>query len=307
MGQQWMELQAWIFPQRHFRENLGLGEGGEEGRDNDIVRATFERTGVSVMGKRMFDAGEEMWPENPPFFIPDAALTHFRRAVERGTRAEAAWTSRYSAYAQAFPDLARELEQVIAGDMPANWDEDIPVFPADDKGIATRVASGKVMNAIAPRMPALIGGSADLDQSLDLDASRVDAVVAHLGDQLRLHRGEHALHGVGRDGVEVGRERADLLVHRVGHEQADRREDPGEGRDEDASDADRLRQASDVRRAGAAERDGRVLTRITAPCEADEPHRVLHVEVDDAVHGCRGLRDRATQGVRDRRQRRFRV
>src|ERR1700746_3216257 len=55
---QWMELQQWIFPQRFFRENLKLGEGGEEGRDNDIARETFERTGASVMGKRMFDLGE---------------------------------------------------------------------------------------------------------------------------------------------------------------------------------------------------------------------------------------------------------
>src|SRR5712691_6601892 len=58
---QWMELQQWIFPQRFFRENLKLGEGGEEGRDNDIVRETFERTGASVMGKRMFDLGEQAW------------------------------------------------------------------------------------------------------------------------------------------------------------------------------------------------------------------------------------------------------
>jgi hypothetical protein len=56
MEQQWMELQQWIFPQRFFRENLKLGEGGEEGRDNDIARKTFECTGASVMGKRMFDA-----------------------------------------------------------------------------------------------------------------------------------------------------------------------------------------------------------------------------------------------------------
>ena len=58
MGRQWMELQAWVFPQRFLRENLQLGEGGEEGRDNDIVRETHLRTGASVMGKRMFDAGE---------------------------------------------------------------------------------------------------------------------------------------------------------------------------------------------------------------------------------------------------------
>lgn len=63
MGQQWMELQQWVFRQRHFRENLQLGKGGEEGRDNDIVAEAFQRTGASVMGKRMFDAGEQMWPE----------------------------------------------------------------------------------------------------------------------------------------------------------------------------------------------------------------------------------------------------
>ncbi|MFI1918279.1 dihydrofolate reductase family protein [Nocardia sp. NPDC020380] len=79
MGKQWMELQQWVFPLRFFRENLGLGDGGEEGRDNDIARETFERTGASVMGKRMFDAGEEMWPENPPFHTPVFVVTHEKR------------------------------------------------------------------------------------------------------------------------------------------------------------------------------------------------------------------------------------
>jgi dihydrofolate reductase len=79
MGKQWMELQQWIFPQRFFRENLGLGEGGEEGRDNDIVRETYERTAVSVMGKRMFDAGEAMWPDNAPFHTPVFVVTHTKR------------------------------------------------------------------------------------------------------------------------------------------------------------------------------------------------------------------------------------
>src|SRR5437879_6944231 len=76
---QWMELQQWIFPQRFFRENLKLGEGGEEGRDNDIVRETFERTGASVMGKRMFDAGEQGWPEEAPFHTPVFVVTHEQR------------------------------------------------------------------------------------------------------------------------------------------------------------------------------------------------------------------------------------
>ncbi len=79
MGRQWMELQRWVFPQRFFRENLGLGKGGEEGRDNNIVRETFERTGASVMGKRMFDAGEQAWPEDAPFHTPVYVVTHEKR------------------------------------------------------------------------------------------------------------------------------------------------------------------------------------------------------------------------------------
>jgi dihydrofolate reductase len=79
MGQLWMELQQWAFPQRFIRENLKLGEGGEEGRDNDILQATFERTGASVMGRRMFDAGEKMWPEEAPFRTPVFVVTHEKR------------------------------------------------------------------------------------------------------------------------------------------------------------------------------------------------------------------------------------
>ena len=76
---QWMELQAWVFPTRFFRENLNFGEGGEEGRDNDIARETFERTGSSVMGKRMFDVGAPMWPEEAPFHTPVFVVTHEKR------------------------------------------------------------------------------------------------------------------------------------------------------------------------------------------------------------------------------------
>ncbi|HSQ80565.1 MAG TPA: transketolase [Casimicrobiaceae bacterium] len=105
------------------------------------------------------------WPAEPAFHIPEEALACFREAVERGAQAEAAWNRQFSAYAQAFPDLARELGQMVGGELPASWDADIPVFPPDAKGMATRVASGKVMNAVAPRVPALMGGSADLDPS----------------------------------------------------------------------------------------------------------------------------------------------
>ncbi|SAL78430.1 transketolase [Caballeronia telluris] len=105
------------------------------------------------------------WPTEPAFYIPEPAQAHFRRALAEGQHSEAEWNTRFSAYTQAFPGLAEELLNATRGELPAGWDRDIPLFPADAKGIATRVASGKVMNAIAPRLPSLMGGSADLDPS----------------------------------------------------------------------------------------------------------------------------------------------
>ncbi len=105
------------------------------------------------------------WPAEPPFFIPDEALAHFRESVTKGQRAEAEWKERFSAYVRKFPAVAGELEQALRGELPAGWEESIPDFPADAKGLATRVASGKVLNAIAPKLPTLIGGSADLNPS----------------------------------------------------------------------------------------------------------------------------------------------
>jgi transketolase len=105
------------------------------------------------------------WPTEPLFLIPEPALAHFREALDRGAREQAAWNDRMTAYERAFPDAAQELRRSLRGDLPPGWDADIPLFPADAKSIATRVASGKVMNAIAPRLPALTGGSADLDPS----------------------------------------------------------------------------------------------------------------------------------------------
>lgn len=72
---QWGRLHSWVFPQRFFRENLKLGDGGETGADNQILERTFRRTGVSIMGKRMFDAGEALWPEEAPFHTPVFVLT----------------------------------------------------------------------------------------------------------------------------------------------------------------------------------------------------------------------------------------
>jgi dihydrofolate reductase len=72
----WSKLQSWVFQQKFFRENLKLGEGGETGHDNRMLEETFKRTGVSIMGKRMFEGGERFWPEEAPFHTPVFVLTH---------------------------------------------------------------------------------------------------------------------------------------------------------------------------------------------------------------------------------------
>jgi len=107
------------------------------------------------------------YPSEEPFFIPEEALAHLRSAVERGQAAESAWRKRLEAYRKAHPDLATEFERVMAGQLPKGWDADIPTFTTAEKPLATRSAGGKVINAIAARVPELIGGSADLNPSTD--------------------------------------------------------------------------------------------------------------------------------------------
>jgi len=105
------------------------------------------------------------WPLDPPFHVPPQALGLFRRELEKGKEAEEEWNGRLSAFSRAFPDLGKEIQRVMKGELPEGWNADIPVFPADAKGVATRVASGKVLNALAPKVPTLVGGSADLNPS----------------------------------------------------------------------------------------------------------------------------------------------
>jgi transketolase len=105
------------------------------------------------------------WPPDPPFYVPERAREHFREAIERGRSAENEWRDDVSGYEAEFPDLARAFQRAMRGELPEAWDLEIPVFPADAKGMATRVAGGQVMNAIASRLPTLIGGSADLNPS----------------------------------------------------------------------------------------------------------------------------------------------
>jgi len=105
------------------------------------------------------------WPLAPDFHVPPEVAAHYHQVVEQGAVQEARWHEAMAAYRLAWPELAAELEQRLLGDLPPDWDADIPVFAPDAKGKATRVTSGQVLNSIAARVPALIGGSADLAPS----------------------------------------------------------------------------------------------------------------------------------------------
>jgi transketolase len=105
------------------------------------------------------------WPLEPRFFIPDDVLEFFRKAVEQGREREFDWKMKFDAYKRLHPTLGAELTRRLAGQLPDGWDVELPKFPADPKGMATRASSGKIINALAPILPELIGGSADLAPS----------------------------------------------------------------------------------------------------------------------------------------------
>lgn len=104
------------------------------------------------------------WPTEEPFYEPEEAVAYFRQAIERGARQEQEWQQRYNAYAAAYPELAAQWQDELKGKLPSGWDSDIPTFAAGTS-LATRAASGQVLNAIASKLPNLIGGSADLAPS----------------------------------------------------------------------------------------------------------------------------------------------
>ncbi len=105
------------------------------------------------------------WPQDAKFLVPDDVQAHMRKAVDRGREAEAEWKKRFEAYRKDHSDLAKELELMQKWELPPGWDSEIPEFPPDPKGVAGRKASGSVENAIAKKIPYLIGGSADLAPS----------------------------------------------------------------------------------------------------------------------------------------------
>ena len=135
------------------------------------------------------------WPSLEPFYVPAEALTHWRLARERGARLEAEWTKKYDAYRQAYPALAAELERRLAGRLADGWDEALPTF-APGEAQATRVAAGRVLNVIAPKLPELIGGSADLANSTNVVFKNGGDVAAGTWGARNVHFGVRE-HGMG--------------------------------------------------------------------------------------------------------------
>jgi transketolase len=149
----------------------------------DEVRLTRERLG---------------WTWDEPFHVPEDARREWRKARERGEAMQLVWEQRYAAYRSAYPELAAELERRLRGDLPAGWEARLPAFTPKDGAMATRVASGKVLNALAPALPELIGGSADLGPSTNtiLKGETDFSADDRLGRNLRFGVREHAMGGI---------------------------------------------------------------------------------------------------------------
>ncbi|HEY2972998.1 MAG TPA: transketolase [Pyrinomonadaceae bacterium] len=145
------------------------------------------------------------WPEDKQFYIPDEALKHFREAVDRGARQEAEWNALVDKYQQEHPELGGQWRSMMKGELPENWETHLPDFK-DAKPVATRVASGEVINALAPHLPMLIGGSADLGVSNntdikgggDFEAGSYDGRIIHFG--VREHAMGSTLTGISLNG-----------------------------------------------------------------------------------------------------------
>jgi transketolase len=134
------------------------------------------------------------WPEDKQFYIPDEALAHFREAVERGERQESEWHALVQKYTEKFPEEGESWRTTMSGELPEGWEDHLPKFE-DAKPVATRVASGEVINALAKVLPMLIGGSADLGVSNNTDIKDSHSFEADAYDGRILHFGvrEHAM------------------------------------------------------------------------------------------------------------------
>jgi transketolase len=138
------------------------------------------------------------WSQEPTFLIPDEARAHFRQAIGEGQKLEDRWQAAFEAYQEKFKESAAEWQRWINGQLPDTWENDIPVFDPDEKGTATRVASGTVLNAIAPKIGNLMGGSADLAPSTKtLISGEADYQASDYGGRnLRFGVREHTMGGI---------------------------------------------------------------------------------------------------------------
>ncbi|NEQ81445.1 MAG: transketolase [Moorea sp. SIO2I5] len=121
--------------------------------------------GAALGGDEVEATRQNLGWEYKPFVVPDDALKHFRKAVERGSAAEAAWNQTLADYKAKYPEPAAEFEQITSGQLPEGWEKALPTYTPEDKGVATRKHSQTTLNALAPVLPQLIGGSADLAPS----------------------------------------------------------------------------------------------------------------------------------------------
>src|SRR5919107_1114113 len=134
------------------------------------------------------------WPEDEQFYVPEEALAHYRKAIERGAQLESDWHALVDEYEKAHPEEGKLWRATMSGELPAGWEDHLPKFE-NSKDIATRVASGEVINALAPVLPMLIGGSADLGVSNNTDIKESHSFEADGYDGRILHFGvrEHAM------------------------------------------------------------------------------------------------------------------
>jgi transketolase len=140
------------------RTIIGYGSPNKQG--------TFSAHGSPLGRDEVLAAKKNLgWPTEPEFLIPDDAFKHLRRAVSNGKIRQGEWEAAFSRYSQAFQEPAAELKRRITGELPHGWEKDLPAFEPDQKGIATRKASETILQALAPRIPELMGGSADLNPS----------------------------------------------------------------------------------------------------------------------------------------------
>jgi len=147
------------------RTHIGFGSPHKQ----DTAAAHGEALGVEEVRLTKEGMG---WPVEPAFHIPEEALEHFRRAVARGSVAQVEWESRFKAFAQEHPDLAVEFQRVIDRHLLKDWDASLPTFASADGSMATRVASGKVIEILGSRLPEMMGGSADLGPSTHTNIDR---------------------------------------------------------------------------------------------------------------------------------------